>query len=176
MVYKKDYQFNKCRLFNFVSLDKIDAEQVRIWRNHVEVRKWMYQYHKISRKEHHEFLGKLKADNRNLYWLLKQDGEQVGVFSLNKIDLRNKNAYLGIYANPLLKIDGAGALLIQAIKYLAFKVMRLHSLKLEVLETNKKVISFYQRSGFVAEGKLKEFVRRDNQYIDVIIMGVVNKE
>ena len=45
----------------------------------------------------------------------------------------------------------------------------------KVMKNNKRAIKFYKKVGFDIEGRLKEFVFRDGKWIDVIIMGFVNK-
>ena len=109
------------------------------------------------------------------YWVAeKEDGFFLGTISLNKIDLKNKHAYIGIYSNPYNDIKNKGHLLIQCIKKLAFEIAGLHTLKLEVINNNQKAIDFYKKEGFNEEGRLKEFVFKDGYWLDVIVMGIIN--
>ena len=66
-----------------------------------------------------------------------------------------------------------GVLLEKAALHLAFEVARLHTLKLEAIEDNDRAVSFYKRMGFQEEGRLREFVFKDNQWKHVIVMGMV---
>jgi UDP-4-amino-4,6-dideoxy-N-acetyl-beta-L-altrosamine N-acetyltransferase len=100
----------------------------------------------------------------------------MGVIYLNRVDLTNKNAYLGVYANPDCQHVGSGHHLLKCLKELAFDKLNLHTLKLEVLRDNKKARRLYEKSGFTREGTLREFVRRTDVWNDVIIMGLVNSE
>jgi UDP-4-amino-4,6-dideoxy-N-acetyl-beta-L-altrosamine N-acetyltransferase len=169
----RNFNIENVELVNFVNLDKELLEMVRRWRNHENVRKWMYTDHMISRDEHLRFVRRLKSDKKNFYWLAvdKLKNEPVGIIYLNRVDLRNRNAYLGIYANPERRIKGAGSILMMCIEKLAFEFAKLHTLKLEVMEGNEKAIKLYKRFGFKEEGRLKEFVFREGRWIDVIIMG-----
>ena len=145
------------------------------WRNHEAIRKWMYSDTIISMQEHTDFLSNLLEDNKNFYWVVEnEEGISLGTISLNKTDFKHKHAYLGIYSNPYNEIKNKGHLLIQCIENLAFKIAGLHTLKLEVIDTNQKAINFYKKSGFSEEGRLKEFVFKDGQWHDVIVMGIVN--
>lgn len=164
-------------LINFVNLSDGEKEIVRLWRNNEIITKWMYQDHLVSLEEHSNFINKLKADNNNFYWVIKKNtGDYIGVISLNKIDFRNKNAYFGIYSNPDSKSPGAGSLLIECLKKLAFDIANLHTLKLEVIESNERAIDFYKKSGFIEEGRLKEFVLKDDRWHDVVVMGIINRD
>lgn len=172
---KKDIDLTECTLINFINIDDTEGVMLREWRNNDDIRKWMYTDHLISVHEHQHFLTKVKKDNKNFYWIIKYHNDYIGTISLNKIDFTNKNAYLGIYANPYCKIDGVGKLLGRVVPELAFKIAGLHTLKLEVLEKNTRAINFYKKTGFEEEGKLKEFIYKDNLWHNIIIMGIINK-
>jgi len=121
-----------------------------------------------------QFIEDLKKDKGNFYWLAKyENNKYLGVISISRVDFINRHAYLGIYSNPELK--GVGRLLIQALKELVFKIAKLRTLKLEVIETNEQAIKFYRKHGFKKEGHLKEFVYKEGRWLDVLVMGIVNK-
>jgi len=173
-ILQKDFDLEDVLLINFINLSSTEKDLVITWRNHRNVRKWMYQDHIISFKKHSKFIEKLKEENKNFYWLIKnKNAKYLGVIYLNKVDFIHRHAYLGIYSNPALK--GVGKLLIQTLKELAFKFAKLHTLKLEVIETNEQAIKFYREHGFRKEGNLKEFVYKEGRWLDVLVMGIVNK-
>lgn len=168
-----DFNFGKYKLRNFINLTSEEKEMVRNWRNDKRIRRYMYQANIISKIEHINFVEKLKNETKDFYWLVNDNENYIGVIYLNKVDFIHKHAYLGIYANPKLK--GVGSILMDCLKKLAFKIAKLHTLKLEVIETNERAIKFYKKHSFKEEGRLKEFVYRDGRWLDVIVMGVVNK-
>lgn len=159
-------------LRNFINLTTEEMEMILEWRNHEDIRKWMYSDHIISKDEHFRFMEGIKQDNKNFYWLVKNKEGYVGVISLNRIDLKNKNAYIGIYSNP--KLSRVGGLLMECLKKLAFDTANLHTLKAEAIWTNKHAIDFYKKSGFSEEGRLKEFIFKNGKWQDVIVMGIIN--
>jgi len=170
----KDILLSEVTCINFLNLNDQEKEMVRAWRNNESIRKWMYQDHIITKEEHSNFIRNLKEDNKNLYWLLKNiSDEYIGVISLNRIDFRNKNAYLGIYSNPESKLH-AGKMIVSSLKELISNVIPLHTLKIEVIENNERAINFYKKSGFNEEGRLKEFILKDGKWHDVIVMGIIN--
>lgn len=170
---RKNIELGKVFLKNFVNLNEEEKETVRRWRNHIEVRKWMYTDHEISKEEHEEFIESLKKDKKNFYYLVYEENKPVGVITLTRVDFNNRNAYFGIYANPEEKIHGAGLVLEKSAIKLAFEIAGLHTLKLEVIEDNQRAISFYKRMGFVEEGRLREFVFKDGKWKDVLVMGMI---
>jgi UDP-4-amino-4,6-dideoxy-N-acetyl-beta-L-altrosamine N-acetyltransferase len=136
----------------------------------------MFSDHVILPQEHYDFMVKLKDDNKNFYWLVKKNEKSIGIISLNRTDFNNGNAYIGLYANPDNKVSGAGQILIGCLKKLAFNVANLHSLKLEVIDSNEHAKLFFKKSGFDEEGILKEFVIKNGKWHDVIVMGVLNSD
>lgn len=168
---QRDHNLKKCKVLNFINLNNKEKEIVRSWRNSLWIRKWMYNSRTISKIEHEVFIKSLEKDNNNFFWAVKsENGEYIGVIYLNRVDFNNKNAYLGIYANPHLK--GVGDRLMKCLKELSFKIAKFHTLKLEVIETNKNAIRFYEKSGFKKEGCLNEFVWKNGKWLNVIIMGI----
>lgn len=171
-----DITINGFKLIHFVNLDDKDREVVRKWRDNENIKRWMYSDHFISPEEHSKFIESLKGNRKNSYWLIKDPhNNNLGVIYLNRIDLSNKNAYLGIYTNPETAVPGSSHILIDCLKQLSFDIAKLHTIKLEVVESNKRAFNFYKKSGFSEEGKLKEFVYKDGRWCDVIVMGIVNK-
>lgn len=173
---REDLEISGVTLLNFTNLDEKEKEMILRWRNSEEIRRWMFTDHIISLEEHLRFIDSLRNDNKNFYFLAKRASEYLGIISLTRVDLRNRNAYLGIYANPEKKIAGAGSMLGETLLKLAFDVVKLHTLKLEVFEDNERAIALYRKLGFSEEGRLREFVFRGGKWKDVIVMGITEEE
>lgn len=174
---KKDFCFEEFTAISFINLNKQETELVRKWRNHQNIRKWMCSQEIISPKRHFDFIRGLRDDKKIFYWLLKhKDKEYLGVIYLSRLDKVNKNAYLGIYKDPFAKVAGVGSSLIKYLINIAFRIMELHTLKLEVLEDNEKAIKFYRKCGFSQEGTLKEFIFRDGKWLNAVVMGIINQK
>lgn len=164
-------------LINFININDDEKRMVLTWRNHETIRKWMYSNDIISVEEHDSFINKRRTDGYNFYWIVKnKEKHYLGTIYLNKIDFKNRHAYLGIYSNPYTEIKNKGHFLIESLKELSFNIAKFHTLKLEVVECNQKAIAFYERSGFKEEGRLKEFVFKDGKWYDVIVMGIINNQ
>ena len=156
---RKDFQFNGNVLINFVNLTDREKEMVRVWRNDESIRRWMYTRHVIDKKEHSDFIERLRSEDRNFYWLLKdRQSEYIGVIDLKKENKADRQAYLGIYKRPDCKMLGAGDVLMKNLKMLAFDIADLQVLKLEVSDDNERAIKFYKRMGFQEEGRRNEFI------------------
>ncbi len=176
MIYPEQYNIKNLNAYNFINVNKEIRDEILRIRNSEYVRKWMYNPKVILPYEHHDFIEKLKKINDKTYYVVLENTIIVGCIYLNRIDIGNQNAYLGIYANPFVKTNSRGLKLLNALFYLAFDLIELHTLKLEVLSTNDRAIKFYKKFGFKEEGVLREFVQRENGAIDVRIMGILKRE
>lgn len=89
---------------HFSQLDEALAREVLAWRNHPEVRKWMYNKNVISEETHFQFLQLLPRQKQRYYWVVKEGDKNLGV-----IDLSNYQAgksEWGFYLNPNLMGGG----------------------------------------------------------------------
>jgi UDP-4-amino-4,6-dideoxy-N-acetyl-beta-L-altrosamine N-acetyltransferase len=169
---RENYNIKGLKLKNFINLNYKEKEIIRCWRNSCGIRKWMHTERIISKTEHELFIKSLKKDSKNFFWVVEtENGEYIGVIYLNRVDFNNRNAYIGMYINPFLK--GVGSRLMECLKELSLKIVKLHTLKLEVIETNKSAIKFSEKFGFKKEGCLQEFVSRNGKWCNVIIMGIL---
>ena len=175
-VLHSDLEIDNFLLLNFVNASTEELEMVREWRNHPDVRKWMYNQHEVSHEEHLRFVKALKDAEGKAYWIVKKGRMYLGVVYLLNIRLLHGHAYMGIYSNPIQRNKGVGKTLISLVVRIAFDFLNLHTLKLEVFETNERAINLYRKAGFREEGRLKGFVRSGNRWIDVLIMGMINPE
>ncbi|PAF54036.1 UDP-4-amino-4,6-dideoxy-N-acetyl-beta-L-altrosamine N-acetyltransferase [Helicobacter sp. 13S00482-2] len=152
-------------------MNEQDSESVLNFRNHPETSKWMYSKN-ISKESHLNFISMLKNNSTSYYWLMKKAEVLLGVGSITRINSTHKHAYLGIYKNPLLK--HAGKEILKCLEHIGFKEFCLHTLHLEVLESNQRAIIFYENHHYIYEGKLLDFVLKNNQYENVLIYGKRN--
>lgn len=168
---KTSHVFDGISAIDFTQMTEFESECVLAFRNHPDTAKWMYS-NDISWRNHLNFIASLVKNPHSHYWLFKKDEVLLGVGSLTRLNLLHKHAYLGIYKNPILK--GVGSEILQTLEKIAFRYFCLHSLHLEVMQTNKKAIGFYKKQGYCFEGKLIEFIYQNSSYQDALIYGKRN--
>ena len=152
-------------LFNIIELSNDEKEMILKWRNNKNIRKWMYNSIPISKSSHFEFIDRLKFDEKNRYFLVKDDFLSIGVIYINNID--NKSASLGLYTNPTLK--GKGSILMDLIINYAFDNLSLKILYIEVFKENQKAIKLYKKFNF------REVSSKIEKNIEVICMELKNE-
>lgn len=57
-----------------------------------------------------------------------------------------------------------------------FEKMRLHKISLDVVTENHAAHHIYRKVGFVEEGRLRQVFRRDGQWYDMFLMGLLEGE
>ncbi len=134
------------KLLNFIDLKLEEKEMILKWRNHPEIRKWMYNQDEIKLEEHLNFIDSLKLRKDKLYFLVKKEDEFIGVIDF--LDLDKKEIFYGIYSNPNSKIMGVGRILNEISIDFAFNSLKAHKLKLEVFEDNIQVRNLYKKYKF----------------------------
>lgn len=83
---------------HFSKLDNKLAREVLAWRNHPEIRRWMYNKDVISEEDHFEFLQQLPRQRHRYYWLVKEGNKDLGVIDLS--NCKGGESEWGFYLNP----------------------------------------------------------------------------
>lgn len=148
-----------------------DLEQVLFWRNHPDVRRYMYTQHEIAHSEHiHWFERASKQPGRHL--LIYEGVEKpLGFINLHEI-APGGIADWGFYAAPDAP-KGTGRELGESILQYAFAELGLHKLCGQALAFNEPSIKFHLRLGFKQEGILRDQHFDGQHYHDVICLGLL---
>jgi UDP-4-amino-4,6-dideoxy-N-acetyl-beta-L-altrosamine N-acetyltransferase len=140
-------KFGEVELCNYINLNENDKLQALNMRNHLQVKKWMYNQGGISKEDHFGFIKNLENDMEGRYFLVKQKNNIIGSINFSKINFEN-SVELGIYTNPFLQIKGAGRLLESAASQYAFIELGVKKIKLEVYSDNERAVNFYKKCDF----------------------------
>jgi len=137
---------------NFVDLNLNEQKEVLNWRNHHEIRKWMYNKKEISLKEHLNFIETLKKDRNRLYFKV----DDLGVINYK---ILNKSAEIGLHKNPQKK--DVGKILMEKLIDYGFNKLNLTKLILYVYEDNLKAINLYKKFGFIETDKKDNLIKME---------------
>lgn len=151
-----------------------DLEQVLQWRNHLEVRRYMYTTHEIHPREHRKWFSSAVGDSGINLLIYEQDGTPQGFVNINRTRCLEV-ADWGFYLAPNAPKGSGRELGKQALEY-AFTQLGLHKLCGQALGFNGRSIAFHQRLGFTEEGRLREQHFDGNQFHDVVCFGLLNHE
>jgi len=139
---------------NFVNLTLNEKKEVLKWKNHIEIRKWMYNKNIIDLKSHLEFIETLKKDNKKLYFKI----DDLGVINYK---IKNNYAEIGLHKNP--NKNGVGKILMKKLIEYGFNELNLEKLILYVYENNLKAINLYKKFNFIQTDKKDNLIKMELQ-------------
>ena len=149
-------------MIDFVDLNLEEKKEILSWRNHQNVKSYMYNSQDILLEQHLSFIESLRDNFQRQYILVQHIG--VLVFDFN---YQNKSVLFGLYGNPFDKIVGIGTILINTINKYIFNILNLSKLELEVFADNK-AIRLYKKFNF------QETNRKTVNNKEVICMELIN--
>jgi len=150
-----------------------DRDTIRRWRNQPDVARWMYTDHEISEDEHAVWFARHLASPHDRSWVIEWDGRGVGVVNLTAIEPAGA-AEWGIYvADPSARGTGAahGAAFLSLEQ--AFGALGLVRVRCEAIAENDRAIRLYERVGFRREAFRPGHVRRGDELLDVVQLGLL---
>jgi RimJ/RimL family protein N-acetyltransferase len=111
-------------------------------------------------------------DSFAIHW--EGEDEPVGVIGLSNISEANASADLSIIVGEEEARDqGIGTEAIRLILGYAFEELGLNSVALSVFDFNEAAIHTYENLGFEREGRMREAIRRDDEFHDAILMRIL---
>ena len=105
-----------------------------------------------------------------------EDNRFIGIIRTDEIDYKNRSIRVGLDIVPEERGKGYGTVGYRMLFKYFFDYHSFHRLWLCVLENNEVALKLYRNSGFKEEGKLREAVWRNGEWLDYIIMGVLEGE
>jgi RimJ/RimL family protein N-acetyltransferase len=119
-------------------------------------------------KEEHLYVVEILEDNQ---WI------PVGSTGFHALDWKNRSVEIGISIGEKKYWNrGYGRDTMRLMLQHAFKDLNLNRVYLSVFETNERAKKAYLASGFVEEGRLRQDIYKNGQYIDVFVMSVLRSE
>lgn len=152
-----------------------DLDKVRSWRNHIEVRRYMYTQHIITREEHRAWFESAGSDGSRTLLIFEQSGQELGFLSLHVVDGPAKRATWGFYLAPSAPPGTGRSLGSHGLQH-AFGELQLHKVCGEALAYNARSIRFHERLGFTSEGRFRDHHFDGEKYHDVISFGLLSTE
>ncbi len=147
---------------------------VLCWRNHPEVRRYMYTQHEISLAEHLRWFACASKDPDRHLLVFEIDRRPLGFININQTE-RGGIANWGFYVAPNAPL-GTGRTLGEAAVRYAFETLGLHKLCGRAFAFNQRSIRFHLNLGFQREGVLRHQYFDGQHYHDVVCLGLLASE
>jgi UDP-4-amino-4,6-dideoxy-N-acetyl-beta-L-altrosamine N-acetyltransferase len=151
-----------------------DLEQVLFWRNHPDIRRYMYSQHEISLEEHVGWFARASQDLGRHLLIFEINGTPWGFLQLAQI-ASGGIADWGFYVAPDAP-EGVGRALGEAALRYAFETLGLHKICGQALAFNERSIHFHLALRFEREGQLRQQHFDGEQYHDVVYFGRLASE
>lgn len=151
-----------------------DIKRVLVWRNHEQVRKFMYTQHEIGLAEHTRWFERASQDDSRHLLIFESNFVPLGFVNLHQI-APGGVADWGFYTAPDAP-KGTGRQLGQAALEYAFSRAGLHKICGQALAYNERSIRFHLRQGFQQEGFLREHHFDGQRFHDVLSFGLLASE
>lgn len=105
------------------------------------------------------------------------DDRAIGLIDLSGVNWTARHAWVGIGLGERENWGkGYGTDAMQVVLRYAFTELNLLRVNLSVFGYNERGYKSYLKSGFVEEGRLREWMARDGQRYDLIFMGILRSE
>ena len=151
-----------------------DLEQVLVWRNHPDVRRYMLTQHEISLEEHTRWFHRASQDPSRHLLLFENGAVPLGFVHIHQI-APGGVADWGFYVAPDAP-RGTGRQLGRAALHHAFVQAGLHKLCGQALASNERSIRFHLSQGFQQEGILRQQHFHEQRYQDIWCFGLLASE
>jgi UDP-4-amino-4,6-dideoxy-N-acetyl-beta-L-altrosamine N-acetyltransferase len=151
-----------------------DLEQVLAWRNHPDVRRFMYTQHEIGLAEHRAWFERASQDEHRHLLIVEEEGLALGFVQFNEPS-QNGVAEWGFYAAPNTP-KGTGRKLAHAALDHAFGALGFHKVCGQALDFNERSIAFHRSLGFIDESVLREQYFDGDRYHAVHCFGLLASE
>ncbi|MBR1701853.1 MAG: GNAT family N-acetyltransferase [Lachnospiraceae bacterium] len=156
-----------------------DTDRIVAWRNSDAVRK-NFIYQDFFTRESHENWVRTQVETGHVVQTIICDSttdKALGSVYIRDIDRKHNKAEYGIFiGEPEARGRGIGTAAAKLMLRYCFEEEKLHRIYLRALTENGQAIRSYEKAGFRREGYLKDDVRIDGVYRDIVWMAAVAEE
>ncbi len=157
-----------------IPISEDDTADIIRWRNHVRSK---FIYRELFTVEGHtKWLNEIVKKGKAVQFVIDTNLHgRIGSVFLRDIDMDNRKAEYGIFIGEDDVLGkGYGTEAAKLILRYGFEELKLHKIMLRVFAFNKGAVKSYEKAGFVQEGYLKDEIFIENNYYDIILMGIID--
>lgn len=156
-------------------ITKEDLKQILDWRNQESIRKVMYNSNIILLEQHIQWFERLQKSETAISKIFYYNQVPYGVLNVKDIDRVNNKCEWGFYIGVDNAPRGMGTILgFTSLNYI-FHELSIRKLTAEVLSINEKSAIFHKNLGFAQEGVLRKQIFKEENYIDILLFGLLNE-
>jgi len=160
--------------FSIRPLLESDLPTLLSWRNHPEVRRFMFSQHEIGVNEHREWFALASMDEQCQLLIVECTHIPVGYVKFEGVNEGGISDW-GFYVDPGAPKGSGTGVGVVALNY-AFNKLQLRKVYGEVIEGNQRSILFHRKLGFIQEGFLRDHRFIDGVYHSLFCFGLFAKD
>ena len=168
------------KILSLQSVSPKDAGLLATWRFSEENYDFFYEFVPTTKEQNEKWIESVlnKKNEINLIAYEKENDRPVGMISLIDIDQRNQKCEIGrvLIGNAEDRKKGYGKHLISLALEYAFLHLNMRKVYLEVFADNASAIRFYEKNGFVQDGRFAEHIYKNGKFKDVVHMSLFKKD
>ena len=154
-----------------------DTDFIIAWRNTDEVRKNFIYQERFTREGHEKWIQNMICTGRAIQMMICEigTGKPLGSVYIRDIDRQHNKAEYGIFIGEAqARGRGVGTAAAKLMLRYCFEEEGLHRIYLRALSDNLQAIGSYEKAGFIRVACLRDDVRIDGQYRDIVWMAAIN--
>lgn len=167
-------EVSKLVKFSIRNMCEGDLNKVLLWRNHPEIRRYMYTNNEISSEDHLNWFKGASKDSAKHLLIFEIDSSPLGFINI-QIEPFGRIGKWGFYTAPEAP-RGTGRALGETTLRHSFEKLGIHKLCGEALAFNERSIRLHQKLGFKKEGILRQQHFDGNRYQDIVCFGLLSQE
>ena len=160
-------------------ITKNDTPLIVKWRNNEKVRKNFIFQEEFTEEMHNNWMDTKVKNGEVVQFIikLKESNKPIGSVYFRDIDYKNQDAEYGIFIGENdERGKGYGKEVAKLALEYAFDTLKLKSIFLRVFADNESAIKSYEYAGFKKEKYVKNAVKIDGHYRDLVFMRISNIE
>ncbi|MBQ9991329.1 MAG: GNAT family N-acetyltransferase [Lachnospiraceae bacterium] len=154
-----------------------DTQYIIDWRNSESVRPYFIYQKPFTREGHLKWLEEMINSGKGYQFIicLKENDHPVGSTYLRDYDPRYRKAEYGVFiGSEEHKGRGIGRESLKLTLKFAFETLKLHKVFARAFSDNMASINSFLQGGFEQEAYLKDEVRVENRYRDIVLLARLN--